>query len=145
MAKRQLPPDQTVARYVPARLLITDRSDRSIAVGCFPDAFKLRKTVNETYLSCGWLECFPGTQQQQVDAVAAAMRSKKFDLKAGSGFAVGVVGDIASCCSGAIVVAVHAPAKLRPDYTQVWGIPEENNAVLVALGTTAWGKIVRAG
>lgn len=136
--KAKLKDDQSVARYLPRRSLIIDPKTKEIR-GCFPSAFKLRP--GETYLSAHWVEHYAGGAAKSVSAISTAMASTGFDTQAGSGFAVGTVGAIRAVCQPAQVSAVHSPKHKRPAYTEVWNIPQEDDAKLARLGLTAWSQV----
>lgn len=142
--KTPLGDQEDVARHLPKRLIIWDRKDRTKTLGCFPDAFRLRKERNEKYLSAAKPNHYDGNIAEQVSEIAKAMIESGYELRAGSGFTVGNVGKIKACCQTPQVEMLSVPKSGRPAYVEVWNIPQEDDDLLARLGLEDWSTIITA-
>jgi hypothetical protein len=142
MATKYLPDADSVVRHINPRLLIRE-NDR--VIGCFPQAFELRE--NEEYLSASWLEYFPGSAEERMTAVVAAV-AKARTVKGSHGFATGNVRAVKDACGsfGIKIRIIHEPSDDNPNpaYTAIRRYRSDDLQLLELLATDAWSRIVEA-
>jgi hypothetical protein len=70
------------------------------------------------------------------------MSASGFQIRKGSGFAVGRVSEIRAACGSQDFKVRNVPKTHRPSYSEVWGVPQNDEPLLVRLGREAWSKVV---
>lgn len=114
-------------------------------ISCFPQAFELRE--NEQYLSASWLEYFPGSADERITAVVAAV-AKARTVKPSHGFAIGNVGAVKDACSsfGLQIRVIHEPSDDNPNpaYTAIRRYKSDDIQLLELLASDAWSRVVEA-
>jgi hypothetical protein len=142
MATKYLPDGDTVVRHINSQLLVRENDK---VIGCFPQAFELRK--NEEYLSASWLEYFPGTETQRMTEVVAAVAKTRI-VKASHGFASGNVRAVKDACDsfGLKIRIIHEPSNDNPNpaYTAVRRYRSDDLQLLELLASDAWSRVVEA-
>lgn len=135
-----MPPEHTVARYVPWARLRRDGDDN--VVGVLPQAFSLRD--DEEYLSATWLEYFSGTRDQQLLAMVSCIRNSKLAVKPKSGFALGNVAEISDACSkiGVKIRVIHEREDDNEAHTALRRWPADNPDLLTLIADEIWNDIV---
>jgi hypothetical protein len=144
MAKTRLARNEEIARYVEKRALIYDRNDRTRIIGCFPDAFRLRESRSEKYLSAGRLDNKSDTVASVSEIAKDMVAGGRFSIRKGSGFALSVVGDLEDACGRAGVEVYLHPKFGRPRYSEVWNVPQDDDALLQALGLDTWSRVIKS-
>ena len=116
-----------VARHCRNRHIIKDPEGRPISV--FGDAFALRE--NETYLSAGWVEFYPGKRLGQLAQLRNAMAAAR-EIKQKDGLAVMNVGKIlqAGRTQSVRVRVLHEAKPENPAYAAIRGIPRDHRSYL---------------
>lgn len=121
---RNLTPEHNVARYCAPRNIVNGRP--------IPDAFNLR--TGEAFLSTNWLEYFhPSDRRLQTFGVQRALEGKGFRVNRNGGFAILNVGNTTQTVSGANLSFVLLGQTGDPSHTGVFGIPDEDADIAVAL------------
>lgn len=128
-----------VARHCRSRHIIKDSEGHPVSV--FGDAFALRE--NETYLSAGWVEFFPGNRVEQLAQVRNAMAAGR-EIKRKDGLAVMNVGEIVETgrTRSIKVRVLHEPKPDNPAYAAIRGIPRDHQELLETLATETVVEVV---
>lgn len=142
MATKYLPDADSVVRHISSQLLVRENGR---VIGCFPQAFELRE--NEEYLSTSWLEYFPGSSEERMTAVVAAV-AKARKVKASHGFATGNVRAVKDACGsfGLKIRVIHEPSDDNPNpaYTAIRRYRSDDLQLLELLASDAWSRVVEA-
>lgn len=137
-----LDPTHHTVRYVPWSKLRKDEDDN--VVGVLGAAFKLRN--DEEYLSATWAEYFEGEHDACVQSAILAIRKSKVDVKARSGFAIGMVGNIRDVCLAnekpVKIRFIHEPEDDNEAHAALRGWPRDNDSLFELLAEDAWSKVV---
>jgi hypothetical protein len=138
MAVKPIPDDHHVVRFVPWARLRKDEDDN--VIGVLGIAFRLRD--NEEYLSTTWAEFFDGTFPENIHCAVRAIRASDLKVTTKSGFAIGQVGQIKSCCSSGkqshAIRIVHERTDDNPAHAAVRRWPRDNDSLLDLLAETEW-------
>jgi hypothetical protein len=134
-----------VARHCNPQRVIRHPVTRQVQ-GVWPEAFELRVTKNEDYLSVHWMECFSTDVGLQFRQVVKALRKKR-DVVPNSALARLNVGLIvrASSLRGHSLRIRDRSSTSDPGYSGIYGMPRDNSdAELLALFATECCIQVRA-
>jgi hypothetical protein len=135
--------DHHVLRWVPKTKLRHD-PDTFDVLGPLPIAFRLRKEINEEYLSVSWVEHASGSYSEQLERTAKLLAKQvKATPTKGGAFAEGAAGDIRKACadqSGVKVRIWATPTGKSPAYGKVYGIEADDESLQAVLAYGCWGK-----
>jgi hypothetical protein len=134
-----------VARHCNPQRIIRHPVTRQVQ-GVWPEAFELRVTKNEKYLSVHWMECFSTDVDLQFRDVVKALRKKRCVVP-NSAIARLNAGLIARAGSlrGHLLRIRDRSSTSDPGYAGIFGMPRDNSdAELLALFATECCTQVRA-
>ena len=121
--KRELPPNDNVARYCRKR----DTDENGIPMD---GAFLLREDKHECYLSTNWLEYFhPSDRTVQIHSVIQSLRAKGRTVANSASFAVLNVRAVIAACKSRLNLDlrfVTTDDPCDPSHTGIYGYVEHN-------------------
>lgn len=125
--RKDVPPEDHVARYCNPQRVIRDPNTNAI-IGVFPQAFKLRPKIKETYLSSHWMESFSPDVDTQFQAVAAAL-GKKLTLEPKAAIArLKVLYVVQAGEKKNHSISIRDKSKPNdPGYSGIYGMPLDNS------------------
>jgi hypothetical protein len=125
--RRDVPGADHLARHCNSQRVIRDLITREIK-GVWPEAFELRVTLNETYLSTHWMEYFLRDDiDKQFKEVVKALRKKR-EVKANSAVARLKAGPVvdAGTARGHSIRIRDRSSQSNPGYAGIEGMPSDN-------------------
>ena len=125
--RKDLPTEDHIARYCSPQRVIRD-PNTNVIIGVFPQAFKLRPKIKETYLSSHWMESFSTDIDSQFEAVAAAL-GKKLSIEPKAAIArlnVGYVVQAGEKKTHFIRIRDQSTQN-NPGYSGIYGMPLDNS------------------
>lgn len=130
---------ETLVRYVPPRKIA--RGDHNEILGPTAEAFKLRKHLNEPYLSINIREIASDDPITAIREIATCHLTKGLKVRRNSIYTQGIKDDIFAVFFNQLTLK-PLPKKSDPSYAGLSGFPEECDEELEALALTVWNNWV---